>query len=167
MSSARWLIPILALMSAGNGSRFGAIARSLGMSRSVLSRHLDLLESFGWLVHNPGHGHPLRPEYLLTPPGFLVGTWCERVMTERARLGIAPHDLGRWSLPIMAELRGGWRRFSELERELKPITPRALSLALAQMEKVELVARGIDEQPALYGLTERGRDLATKLRLPR
>jgi len=42
-----------------------------------------------------------------------------------------------------------------------------LSLALAQMEKVELVARGIDQPQSLYGLTERGRDLATKLRLPR
>lgn len=161
MSSARWLIPVLAVMSADGGSRFSVLARALGMSPSVLSRHLDLLESFGWIDRNPGHGHPLRPEYVLTAAGRPIGAWCEAAMRQRSRLGLEQTDLGRWSLPIAFELRDEWRRFSELERGLEPITPRALSLALTQMVDVELVVRH-PVQPR-YGLTSRGEHFASAL----
>ena len=163
VSSARWLVPILAAMSAETGSRFGALVRTLQLSRSVLSRHLDLLETFGWIARNPGHGHPLRPEYLLTAEGCLIAAWSAGVVRQRAALGLNPNGLGRWSLPVLAELRGGWRRFSELERSLVPISPRALSLVLVQMADVRLVTRDAGQPLPPYGLTARGRDLATTL----
>ena len=150
-------------MSAENGTRFGALARALQISRSVLSRHLDLLEQFGWIVRNPGHGHPLRPEYLVTQSGRPVAAWCEAAMRERERLGLQRSDLGRWSLPILCELHGSWRRFSELERGLAPITPRALSLSLAQMGEVRLVCQKSKSQFLSYGLTDRGGAFASAL----
>src|SRR5687768_10779560 len=104
LSSGRWLAPILAIMSADGGSRFGVLVRRLAISRSVLSRHLQALEGFGWIARNPGHGHPLRPEYLLTREGGVVAAWCERLGEQRARFGLGGGGLGRWSLPLLLDL---------------------------------------------------------------
>ena len=41
----------------------------LGLSRSMLTASLTQLIEAGWLQRNPGHGHPLRPEYVLTDAG--------------------------------------------------------------------------------------------------
>lgn len=166
LSSGRWLMPILAIMSHDGGSRFGALLRQLELSRSVLSNHLDLLEQFGWIAHNPGHGHPLRPEYLLTIDGRPIAAWCERAMAQRKRIGLHPQSLGRWSLPLLIELRRSRRRFSELQRGLHPITPRALSLAIDQMLNIRLIDRQVIRVP-LYGLTARGADFAAILQLAR
>ena len=62
-------MPLLAFMSRESGARFGVLVRQLGVSRSMLSRQIDALETDGWLCRNPGHGHPLRPESLLTESG--------------------------------------------------------------------------------------------------
>jgi DNA-binding HxlR family transcriptional regulator len=159
----RWLIPILAAMSGEDGSRFGALVRSLGLSRSVLSNHLGLLETFGWVARNPGHGHPLRPEYLLTAEGRMIAAWSEQAMAQRRRIGLEPQSLGRWSLPLLFELLDSRRRFSELERGLRPITPRALTLALDQMLDVRLVDRRMRDLTPIYGLTPRGNDFAAIL----
>lgn len=163
LSSGRWFIPLLALMSREGGARFGVLARRLGVSRSVLSRHLDALETAGWLDRCPGHGHPLRPEYLLTAPGRAVAAWCEGVMEQRRRLGLEPDELGRWSLPLLLSLDRSWKRFSTLQAELRPVTPRALSLTLKQMLEVRLVDRRLEDRfppLALYGLTLRGQGFA-------
>ena len=63
----------------------------------MLSAVLGQLLRKGWLMRNPGHGHPLRPEYVLTEAGRPVGAWCERVMEERRHLGLEADRLGRWS----------------------------------------------------------------------
>ena len=127
----------------------------------MLSRHLVALEGFGWIMRNPGHGHPLRPEYLLSGTGAPIAAWCARVMRERARLGLEPEAIGRWSLPLVGQLQAGWQRFSELERALVPITPRALSLTVQQSIAHDLARRSADRRR--YGLTPRGADLASIL----
>lgn len=155
LSSKRWLAPILAQMAGESGSRFAALARTLGMSKSVLSVHLDALEKLGWIMRNPGHGHPLRPEYLLTVKGASLAEHCARIVRVRDRLDLGPRALGRWSLPILAELAGGPLRFSALQQRLDPVTPRALSLGLMQLSSGRLVERGVREGP-IYTLSERG-----------
>ena len=159
LSAGRWLIPVLAVMAGERGSRFSVLERRLGVSKSVLSGTLGRLEAEGWIRRNPGHGHPLRPEYLLTGPGRAVAAWCEGVIAQRRSLGI--EALGRWSLPIVAEIGGGWRRFTELQRGLTPISPRALSLELATLTGAALVDRRAPGP--LYGLTDRGLSLASTL----
>lgn len=161
LSASRWLIPVLAAMSGEPGSRFGVLARQLAVSKSILSGTLDRLERDGWIRRNPGHGHPLRPEYHLTEAGLEAAAWSRRVMDQRRRLGLEAGGLGRWSLPLLGDLGDGWKRFSALQRSLAPITSRALSLELTALRTAELVDRKPPEP--LYGLTARGRSLADAL----
>ncbi|HEX8380030.1 MAG TPA: winged helix-turn-helix transcriptional regulator [Allosphingosinicella sp.] len=160
---SRWFVPLLALASGEEGVRFAALAARLGISRSMLTGVLDQLLRRGWMTRNPGHGHPLRPEYVLTQAGRPVGAWCERVMEERSRLGLDPGALGRWALPLVARLDRRWERFSWLEAQLSPISPRSLSLGLKQLLDVGLAERRLEESfppTPLYGLTGRGQRLA-------
>jgi DNA-binding HxlR family transcriptional regulator len=166
LSASRWHMPVLAAMDESGEARFGVLVRRLGISRSALSRCLDSLETLGWLCRNPGHGHPLRPEYLLTRAGRPIAAWSARVMLERTRLGLSGPDLGRWSLPLLLRLESGWKRFSNIETELHPISPRSLSLTLKQGLESGLVARRLEDvfpPLPLYGLTGRGRDFAAAL----
>jgi DNA-binding HxlR family transcriptional regulator len=160
---SRWFLPLLALASREDGVRSAALAARLRISRSMLAGVLDRLLDKGWLARNPGHGHPLRPEYLLTAAGRPVGAWCERVMEERRRLGLEGAGLGRWALPVVGLLDRRWERFSWLEARLSPVSPRSLSLALKQLLDVRLVDRRLEDvfpPRPLYGLTNRGQRLA-------
>lgn len=163
----RWLVgsrlylPLLASASREEGVRSAALAARLGISRSMLAAVLGRLLDKGWLARNPGHGHPLRPEYVLTEAGRPVGAWCERVMEERRRLGL--DGLGRWALPVVGLLDRRWERFSWMEDRLSPISPRSLSLALKQLLEVRLLDRRLEDSfppRPLYGLTGRGQRLA-------
>ncbi|HLL30861.1 MAG TPA: winged helix-turn-helix transcriptional regulator [Allosphingosinicella sp.] len=160
---SRWFVPLLALASREDGVRSAALVGRLGISRSMLSGVLGQLLGNGWLMRNPGHGHPLRPEYVLTEAGCPVAAWCERVMEERQRLGLDHGRLGRWSLPLVARLDRRWAQFSWLEAQLSPISPRSLSLGLKQLLEVGLAERRLEDAfppKPLYGLTGRGQRLA-------
>ena len=167
LTAGRWLLPLMAHVAAEEGSRFAVMLARLGLSRSALAASLAQLQAAGWLERNPGHGHPLRPEYVLTPAGEPVAAFCRQVMVGRERLGLEPGQLPRWSLPLIARLDGETARFSALRDALRPVTPRALSLTLKQMLHVDLIDRALeDEFPpiAIYGLTGRGRELAAAMR---
>jgi len=167
LTAGRWLAPLLAHVAAEGGSRFAVMLARLGLSRSALAASLAQLQEAGWLRRNPGHGHPLRPEYVLTPAGEPIAAFAMKVMAQRERLGIEPARMPRWSLPIVARLGAESARFSALRASLPPVTPRALSLTLKQMLSTDLVDRAIeDEFPpiAIYGLTARGRALAAAMR---
>jgi DNA-binding HxlR family transcriptional regulator len=156
-------VPLLALTSVGEGARSAELVTRLGVSRSMLAGVLGRLLEKGWLMRNPGHGHPLRPEYLLTDAGRPVGAWCERMMEERRHLGLDRGGLGRWSLPLIGQLDRRWAQFSWLETRLSPISPRSLSLALKQLIEVGLAERRLEDAfppRPLYGLTGRGQRLA-------
>lgn len=167
LTAGRWLVPLLAHVAERGGSRFAAMLAELRLSRSALAAGLAQLQEAGWLARNPGHGHPLRPEYLLTPAGEPIAAFCRMLMKQRERLGLEPGQMPRWSLPIVARLAPAPARFTALRSALAPVTPRALSLTLKQMLATDLVDRALeDEFPpiAIYGLTSRGRDLAAAMR---
>lgn len=166
ITATRWAIPVMALLSHEEGARFAAMANRFGMSRHSLVRCLQHLRDQGWVMPNPGHGHPLRPEYVLTPAGEATGLACDRIMAERARLGLEPQQLPRWGLPLVAGIGAGWARFGDLHGRLDPITPRALSQTIKTMIDIDLVARRLEDRYPplpLYGLTGRGTDLAAAL----
>lgn len=166
LGGSRWAVPLLAMLSREGGARFAAMAAQYSLSHSSLSRALDHLAACGWVVPNPGHGHPLRPEYVPTGSGLAVGAACERILASRQRLGLDQRDLTRWSLPVLAELAPDWTRFNDIQAALDPITPRALSLTLKTMIGHDIVTRRLGGQFPLfplYGLTERGRDFAQAL----
>jgi len=167
LMSGRWLLPLMAhVAGAGGGSRFAVMLAATGASRSALTASLASLQDAGWMARNPGHGHPLRPEYVLTAAGGPVAAFCAQVMTQREKLGLEPGQLSRWSLPLVARLDREKSRFSTLRDSLRPVTPRALSLTLKQLLSVDLVDRTLaDDFPpiAIYGLTGRGRELAASM----
>ncbi len=164
--SGRWLMPILAHLADGGGSRFANMLAQLKLSRSALSSSLGQLIQAGWIARASGHGHPLRPEYVITGPGEPVAAFCRKVMAQRRRLGLEPAGLPRWSLSVAAQLRHRPSRFTALRLALQPVTPRALSMTLKQMLASELVNRNLEESfppVPIYDLSRKGRRLAEAL----
>lgn len=87
---------------------------------------------------NEGYGHPLRPEYVLTPRGRRAAATASNVLAA----GETETLLRKWSVPVLAELHEE-RRFSELRAALPGISPRALALALRDLEAAGLVRREV------------------------
>lgn len=127
---------------------------------------LDSLIKHGLVAPNPGYGHPLRPEYLLTAAGERIAPVCLRLDTVLAAGAIRDLGLRKWSMPVLDALRDGPRRFGELSLVLAGATDRALSRSLADLEKGLLVSRSVlaARPPAsLYAHTGTGRELGAVL----
>jgi DNA-binding HxlR family transcriptional regulator len=150
----RWAAPALALLADREGVRFVELQRTLEVGRESLRNALDALLDLGYVRRNVGYGHPLRPEYLITPAGREAAGLARRVARASARETL----LRKWSVPALAELREE-RRFSELRAALPGITPRALALALRDLETARLVHRDVlpTRPPStVYRATRRG-----------
>jgi DNA-binding HxlR family transcriptional regulator len=163
----RWSVPILAELHRQRGSRFVALTRTLGMSRESLRRTLAALIDGGLVGRNPGYGHPLRPEYVLTSSGERIAAACRPVVERLRTGGLEDVALKKWSMPVVFALGEGPMRFSELREALEGISPRALTLALKDLEAAGLVDRRVtDDYPpsTVYRLTRTGRPLAILLR---
>ena len=80
----RWSVPILAELHRHRGSRFVTLSRTLELSRESLRRTLGALIDGGLVGRNPGYGHPLRPEYVLTSAGERIAGAC-RPLVEQLR----------------------------------------------------------------------------------
>jgi DNA-binding HxlR family transcriptional regulator len=93
------------------------------------------------VIRNPGYGHPLRPEYVLTASGRRVAPACAEVVDALARLDFADAGLKKWSIPVLLALADE-RRFNDL-REVLSISPRALTLALKELADAGLVERRV------------------------
>lgn len=137
----RWSVPVLAELRRTGGTRFVVLANRLGVGGTSLRRTLDGLVELGLVRRNPGYGHPLRPEYLLTGAGEAAAVRCERLLT--AVDGRRDVVLRKWSLPVLAAL-GRQARFSELRDSLPGVTARALALALKDLERAGLVDRRVE-----------------------
>jgi DNA-binding HxlR family transcriptional regulator len=150
----RWAPPALALLDDRAGARFVELQRTLDVGRESLRRALDALIELGYVRRNPGHGHPLRPEYVITAAGRGSADVARRASEATTRETL----LLKWSVPVLAELRDD-RRFSELRAALPGVTPRALALALRDLESVRLVRREVlpTRPPStVYRATRRG-----------
>jgi DNA-binding HxlR family transcriptional regulator len=69
---------------------------------------------------------------------------------------------GKWTILVIRDLADGRSRFCELERSLKGISPRTLSLRLRALEENGIVERATypEVPPRVeYALTEKGRAL--------
>ena len=142
MCHHRWSTPVLAELGRTGGARFVVLVNRLGVGRASLQRALAALVDLGLVRRNPGYGHPLRPEYVLTPEGEEAAARCARLLA--AVDGKAGVLLRKWSLPVLVALRGN-ARFSELREALPGITARALALALKDLERAGLVTRRVEE----------------------
>lgn len=158
----RWAVPVLAELYADKGAKAVTLTNRLGVSRESLRCALDELVANGWVVRNPGYGHPLRPEYLLTKRGAKLAPICLSLMKTLKRMGVQRTALFKWSMPIALALGSDIDRFGELKRTLPGITARALTLGLKEVQSSGLVARQVlDQYPptSSYSLTAKGRRL--------
>jgi DNA-binding HxlR family transcriptional regulator len=164
----RWSVPVLAELGRGNGGRFVNLSRRLGIGRESLRRTLDWLVGQGLVARNPGYGHPLRPEYVLTGRGAELAPACIQLMFALDALQAEHVGLNKWSMPIVAALDDlGDGRFGQLRDRLPPISPRALTLALKALSDAGLVERRVvDSFPpsTLYRLSRRARPIRPPLR---
>jgi DNA-binding HxlR family transcriptional regulator len=143
ITSRAWALPILACLSDGVPARQARLLMTTGASRTAFAQSIDHLISTGLLERNPGHGHPLRPEFRLTPPGKVAAELASRIQ----RLsGDENQDLLRrsWTVPVLATL-GRPSQFTEIKRRLVTISDRALSQSLQSMEERLWVRRSVDE----------------------
>lgn len=158
----RWVIPLVAAI--GAGARFAVLQSELGVARQTLRRALDAADALGLILRNPGHGHPLRPEYLLSPTGEALHGSCARVRRIAGALGGDELIAHKWVLPVLAALSGpGLAQFNELLDRVVPVTPAALTRTLDELLEAGWLDRGPDAPPARrapYRLTRRARPLA-------
>lgn len=164
----RWAIPTLAALGArAGGAKFVTLQHAMDVSRDSLARTLQGLLDAGLVARNPGYGHPMRPEYLLTRAGTRLAPACGRLREKLQRLKIEDLALNKWSLPVVYALSTTGGRFNMLRSALPGITPRALTQALRDIESAGLASRTlVDEYPPRteYALTRRGRGLIDHLR---
>ena len=159
----RWAVPALAeLATDRTGGRFAPLGKRLGVARASLQRALASLIELGLVRRNPGYGHPLRPEYLLLPRGRSLAPGCGAFLEAAERAGVTDVCLRKWPMAVLRCVADGRVRFSEVEAGL-PITARALTLALRELQGAGLVDRVVyDASPpqVTYRATRGGRRLA-------
>jgi len=165
----RWAISILAELHRSGGCKFITLVNRLGISRDSLRKTLKALIDAGWVSKNPGYGHPLRPEYLPTRSGARLGRWCVRVSQCLAAMRIERIAWRKWTMPIVYALSFGRLRFSQIRSIWPELTPRALAMALKELQESHVVERLVaDAYPpaTFYRLTRSGRRLASSMRDP-
>jgi DNA-binding HxlR family transcriptional regulator len=161
----RWAVPVLAELRSRRGARFVELRNALAIPRDSLTRTLAALADAGLVARNPGYGHPLRPEYVLTAEGARIAAACQRLLAELD--GLQDVALRKWSMPVVRALSGSRLRFSELRDALPGVTSRSLALALKELQSAGLVERTvIDDYPpaTVYELTPSALRLARALR---
>jgi DNA-binding HxlR family transcriptional regulator len=137
----RWSLPILAELHRDNGAKFVTLVQRLKISRDALSRTLDALVQIGLVKRNTGYGHPLRPEYILTPPGKQIGQDALELLHQIQQLEAVNTGLKKWSLPILHAIHHRINRFSSLRETLPSLSPRALTLTLQDLEQLTWLIR--------------------------
>lgn len=166
LCARRWSVPAIADLYRLRGAKFVTLANRLGVSRESLSRTLSDLQTLDLVMRNPGYGHPMRPEYLLTPDGESVGAPA-LALVETIPQDAADACSRKWALPTLAALSAGIDRFSDLAAALEGVTPRALTMTLEDLERAGLVLRSLDEDRAArprYDLAARAEALGDAAR---
>jgi len=156
----RWNIPLIALLHQQSGAKHITLVNQLQLSRSALSVALEYLMQMGLVDRNPGYGHPMRPEYVLSPDGKKLGPACLSLANLIHRSGQDFLAYRKWSLPTIALLGAGQSRFNELRKSLPGAGPRALTLCLKALVKERWATRTVvDRYPPTvsYELTDFGK----------
>ncbi|MHC4976958.1 MAG: winged helix-turn-helix transcriptional regulator [Planctomycetota bacterium] len=160
----RWSIPVIAVMASGQGGRYAMLRHRLGIARETLRRAIHWLTDEDYVMPNPGYGHPLRPELLLTPWGEQIGEACQDVWDIVEATGVDPSTIGRkWSLPVLVAILVSDGRYTQIQSLVEECTPRALSQTLQSLEDAALVEHVVVQARPLvaeYRLTEDGKRIA-------
>lgn len=143
VTSRAWALNILALLHAGVPGRQAPLLSASQASRTAFGASLAHLMDLNLLERNPGHGHPLRPEYRLTPKGAEIAKIAGRIVDAvpgSANAGIIRKS---WTIPILA-VTGRPQHFTDIKSKLFPVTDRALSQTLLQLHERDWLRRDVD-----------------------
>ncbi len=143
LTSKAWSLKILALLHTGIPGRQAPLMAATNASRSSFAASLEHLVNLGLLERNPGHGHPLRPEFRLTPLGVTAAGMAHRIIDatpDEAAFAVIRRS---WAVPILAMTEMP-QRFSIIKSGLNTITDRALSKSLCLLEEQDWLRRDID-----------------------
>ena len=143
ITSRAWAVPILANLHAGVAGRQAPLLAATGANRTAFTQSMDHLITLGLLERNPGYGHPLRPEFRLTPLGVDAAVIAHKIHSVSA---VEDRDLLRksWTLPVLTSLHSP-SHFNDIKRSLQTISDRALSQSLSAMESRDWVRRSVDQ----------------------
>ncbi len=159
----RWSAPILAELGRSRGCKYVTLNHRLGVADGPLRQALDWQIGRGWVVRNPGYGHPSRPEYVLTEEGAILAPRCGATIALLDSIDAGRAGLNRWTVPLVYTLSAGASRFGEIRPALCGISPRALSQSLREVMDADLASRHVAADiPVLvtYALTGTGDRLA-------
>lgn len=162
----RWAMPALAVLSRLKGAKFVALHRELGASVGSMRQAVDSLIAAGWVMKNPGYGHPMRPEYVLTDRGLAVGDSCRELWASLSSLSAREVALAKWSMPVVYALGDRDLRFGEIRALCPGVTDRALTQSLKALAVAGLVERSVEDTypPTVrYRVSNDGRRLLQSL----
>ncbi len=142
LTSKAWSLKILALLHSGVPGRQAPLLAAAQANRASFATSLQHLIQLGFLEKNPGHGHPLRPEFRLTHKGKQAAEMASRIVQYVP--GEQEFALIRrsWTVPVLAVTQTPIR-FSSIKSGLGTITDRALSKTLGILEEEEWLKRDI------------------------
>ncbi|MCC6908994.1 MAG: winged helix-turn-helix transcriptional regulator [Phycisphaerales bacterium] len=155
----RWACPIMAELDRAQGAKFVSLVHALGANAGSVRQALDELIDLGWIRRNPGYGHPLRPEYILTRRGERLAPACGRLEWAMQRTDATEIALRKWSMPALFVIGPGPARFTQVAQALDTATDRAVSIALKDLSRADLIARELLDGPppgSIYLPTRRG-----------
>lgn len=141
LTARAWALPILAALADGVAGRQAALVTATGASRTAFAQSMEHLIQLGLADRNPGHGHPLRPEFRLTPQGQVAADLARGIQgyAGPTHLGLIKRS---WSVPVLASL-ARYQHYGDVRRCLGPVTDRALSQTLRALEDNAWIQRRV------------------------
>lgn len=143
LTSRAWSLSILAQMDRGVPGRQATLLTATGAGRTAFRQSLDHLIDLELIERNPGHGHPLRPEFRLTKQGVIIAGLANRIESVVGQTSGQNLLRRAWSLPVLGASRKP-RYFGEIKNQLSPITDRALSQSLKLLESHQWLQRHVE-----------------------
>lgn len=143
--SRRWIVPTLRQLWVDRGAKFVTLMKALNSSPGAMRATVKDLLKLGLIQRNPGYGHPMRPEYVLTVRGARLAERCDELMKELSAAGIKDGYTSKWSVMVLSCLSHGGMRFSELRTSLGVVTDRSLTICLKSLCKSGAVTRTVTD----------------------
>jgi len=143
ITSRAWSLKILALLHQGLPGRQAPLLSAAQASRTAFAASLSHLVDLELLERNPGHGHPLRPEFRLTLKGVEIAKIAAEIVGTTATPSETAILRKSWTVPILAVTKVP-RHFIEIKSELPSLTDRALSQSLGLLHEQNWLLRNVD-----------------------
>jgi len=155
----RWSVPTVARLYRDGPQRVAQLQQAFNAARDTLAETLRRLEEAGVIQREPA---PRSARCSLTPAGVAVGAACVEAVEAVLAMDLVDLALRKWPMLVLVAVGRGATRFNQLRAELPGITPRALTLALKDLQAAGLVQRTVEHTyppSTLYDLTPRGQQL--------